>query len=420
MPTLTERYLYSEDALFSLHKRWFLLSILQILLLTTGFLVLQTWWADKYALSWLGLATISSLVFLGILWRSLGFNFRPGEDELLPKFGPGNLLTIMRGLFLALLIGFLLSPWPSGWLAWIPGLLYSFIALADLFDGYLARMFDHQTQLGEKLDLTLDGLGMLVASILLVQYGQVPVWYLLVGFARYFFIGGIWLRKKMGKPVFELNSNPTRRPFAGAQMGFAAVVLFPLFGPPGTALAAAIFAVPFLVGFSIDWFQVSGAQPLIHLIQSDGPGQPVKNKNWEQQSDWLPRNALEIWLPLVFRISLVILICIWIGQNLVGMFNQENITTLYPINGLTSHFQSGGWLLLIIGISTLMIALGAAGRIAALIILFGVGMYVNNYGLSISESLLVVGAGALLYLGTGPYSLWNPEHGILTRRLGEL
>ena len=67
-----------------------------------------------------------------------------------------------------------------------------------------------------------------------------------------------------------------------------------------------------------------------------------------------------------------------------------------------------------------MIALGAAGRIAALIILFGVGIYVNNYGLDVTEALLVIVAAALLYLGTGPYSLWNPEQGIISRRLGEL
>jgi CDP-diacylglycerol--glycerol-3-phosphate 3-phosphatidyltransferase len=420
MPDLTKEFSSTKNAQSRIRKSWFFLLILQILLLATGTLVLRTWWTDQNTIRWLGLATISSLVFLGILWRNLFINSRPGEDSLLPNFGPGNLLTIMRGLFLALLMGFLFSPWPSGWLAWIPGLLYSFIAIADLFDGYLARKFDHMTLLGEKLDLTLDGLGMLVASILLVQYGQAPAWYILVGLARYLFVAGIWMRRKMGKPVFDLISNPTRRPFAGAQMGFAAVVLYPFFGSPGTGLAAALFAVPFLVGFTIDWLQVSGVKPAAFLSRIVGPGRPAKNKNLEQQNEWLPSNILAIWLPLGLRVSLVILISIWVERNLISMISLENLTTPFFISNSTSHYLWGGWLLLIIGISTLMIALGAAGRIAALIILFGVGMYVNYYGLSISESLLVVGMGALLYLGTGPYSLWNPEHRLISRRLGEL
>jgi CDP-diacylglycerol--glycerol-3-phosphate 3-phosphatidyltransferase len=420
MLPLTKEVEKTDNALASLRKSWFFLLILQALLLLGGSAVLLTWWVDQFAIRWLGLSTLSSLVFLGNLWRSLEFNSRPGEDVLLPDLGPGNLLTILRGSFLALLMGFLFSPWPPGWLAWIPGLFYTIVAIADLFDGYLARKFDHQTLLGEKLDLTLDGLGLLVASILLVQYGQVPAWYLLVGLARYLFVGGIWLWRKTGKPIFELTSNPTRRPFAGAQMGFVAVVLYPLFGPPGTALAAALFAIPFLVGFTIDWLEVSGLKTAGFLSWKSRLAHSTEIKNLDQQEEWFSKNIFVLWLPLVLRISLVILIGVWAVQKLIRMIGQEYLADPFLNSDSASYYPWLGWLLLIIGIGTLMIAVGAAGRIAALIILFGVGMYVNNFGLNVTEALLVVGAAALLYLGTGPYSVWNPEQGILTRRLGEL
>jgi CDP-diacylglycerol--glycerol-3-phosphate 3-phosphatidyltransferase len=410
MPTLTEGFSNTDQALESLRKRWASILTLQALLLLAGTTVLLNWWTEGYAIRWLGLAALSSLVYLGILWRSLAFNSRPGEKILLPDLGPGNLLTILRGLFLALLMGFLLSPWPPGWLAWVPGLLYSIVAIADLFDGYLARKFDHQTLMGERLDLSLDGLGMLVASILLVQYGQVPAWYLLVGLARYLFVAGIWLRRMLDKPVFELGPNPTRRPFAGAQMGFAAVVLYPFFGPPGTALAAALFAVPFLVGFTVDWLEVCG-------VNFSGFFQRAKIENYDGQNKRLLKNIFVTWLPLVFRGSLVVIIGYWVFQNSIG---QDIISGLSQVSFSTSFFPWLSGLVLIIGIGTLMIALGAAGRIAALIILFGVGIYVNNYGLDVTEALLVIVAAALLYLGTGPYSLWNPEQGIISRRLGEL
>ena len=88
MSPLTKEIAKTENALGSLHKTWFTLLILQALLLMAGTLVLLTWWADNYALRWLGLATASSLVFLGVLWRSLSINSRPGEEYLLPEFGP--------------------------------------------------------------------------------------------------------------------------------------------------------------------------------------------------------------------------------------------------------------------------------------------------------------------------------------------
>ena len=116
----------------------------------------------------------------------------------------------------------------------------------------------------------------------------------------------------------------------------------------------------------------------------------------------------------------MILIGIWAVQKLIGMIGQEYFADPFLNSDSASYYPWLGWLLFIIGIGTLMIAVGAAGRIAALIILFGVGMYVNSFGLNVTEALLVVGAAAILYIGTGPYSIWNPERGILTRRLGEL
>ena len=157
-----------ESALPSLRKRWLKLVFLQGFLIWVGYEVMITWWAPKFAFRWTGMATLFSVFFLGIMWRSLKFNYRPGERKLLPNFGAGNQLTILRGFILAFLFGFLFSPWPQGWLAWIPGLLYTIAALADLFDGYLARKFNQETLLGEKLDLSLDGLGVLIASTLLV------------------------------------------------------------------------------------------------------------------------------------------------------------------------------------------------------------------------------------------------------------
>lgn len=418
---MAKKAIDSEDnALSRLRKKWLALALGQFLLICFGFLILRIWWEPQFSSLWAGMAGLFSLVFLGQLRSELKLNTRPGDNKILPHFGAGNILTIWRGFVIALLIGFLITPWPTGWLAWLPGLLYSIAALADLFDGYLARRFDHATLLGERLDLSLDGLGVLIASILLVKYGQVPVWYLLVGMARYLYIGGIWLRQKSGKKVYDLRESPTRRPFAGAQMGFIAVVLFPVFSPPGTYLAAAFFAIPFLIGFIADWLVVSGMENLV-IMNIFPLGSYLKSDPKIERffQSWIEK-VLKDWLPLFVRVVLVFMLLVWIERSLMGLFPlQSNSSINIPL----ASSLPGIWLVgLFVFTSTgiVLIALGAAGRFAAILVLFGVGIYTRFFGLTPIEVLLVTGSALLFYLGSGPYSIWNPERFLISGRLGEV
>lgn len=408
----------SKNNLSSLRKKWMGFLFLQALLLAAGYLLLDNQWESQAVYRWMGLAVFFSLVYFWFLWQRLELNHSPSSTEILPKFGPGNLLTVLRGMLLMLLAGFLLSQRPQGWLAFLPGLLYTLAALMDLFDGYFARKSNHQTKLGEELDLSLDGLGILVASLLLVQYGQVPYWYLLVGLARYLFVGGIWLRDRLGKPVYPLKENSARRPFAGAQMGFAAVVLFPVFTPPGTFLAAAFFALPFLVGFLLDWFSVSGftRRPWIRdiylLARYAAFLDSAQFKNM--------KHAFYKWIPLIIRTTLVVLLIIWLSINFLGVFESLNISALNQhLPGLMPAYWSGLLLLLMVA-GLVLITVGIAGRVASLLVLIGLGMYLEMFHLGLIEFLLVLAAFGLFYLGTGPFSLWNPERKIISQRLGEL
>ena len=99
-----------------LRRKWFGLVILQILLVTAVSRLLITIWDERAAFQWLILALIASAAFLGYLWRHLPINHPPGVTQILPNFGPGNLLTIGRGMLLMLLAGFIFSPLPPAWL----------------------------------------------------------------------------------------------------------------------------------------------------------------------------------------------------------------------------------------------------------------------------------------------------------------
>ncbi|NJN55524.1 MAG: CDP-alcohol phosphatidyltransferase family protein [Anaerolineae bacterium] len=135
---------------------------------------------------WVVVTAVTASYCLWVVWRHLPENHRPGESVLLPRFGWGNRLTLLRGLCISLIAGFLFSPWPAGWVGWLPAILYTIADVADYLDGYAARITNHATRLGERLDMEFDGLGLAVVTLLAVWMGQLPGWYLLIGLARYF------------------------------------------------------------------------------------------------------------------------------------------------------------------------------------------------------------------------------------------
>lgn len=360
--------------------------LIATVLLLGGFAAMYQNWIALHAIRWLQLSALVTAYLTLILWRGLPLNHPPGDDRLLPSLGWGNLTTLLRGFLIACLAGFLFSPRPPGWLAWVPGILYLLAVIADLLDGYLARVRNHTTILGEHLDMRLDGLGILVAVCLVVQYGQVPWWYLFVGLARYFFLFGIWLRKRFRKPVYDLNPSVRRRAFAGVQMCFIAALLYPIFSPPGTHAAALFFGLPFLVAFLLDWLTTCGykvtGKPSVHGIK-------VK---------------IAYWVPLTLRLtSLVLGILILISSS----------STIYGSKS-TAIFLS-----LLEFIAALFIFFGIAGRIAAIAGLVLLGFIQVESGLSPYHYSLLIVYTAIIYLGTGPFSIWTPEDQVINQRLGD-
>jgi CDP-diacylglycerol--glycerol-3-phosphate 3-phosphatidyltransferase len=375
-----------------LRRLWGGVAVLGLLALLLGWFGLSRAWQPWMAWRWFGLATVIGGYVLGLLWYGLAHNYRDGEGLLLDHLGAGNTLSLLRGLLLAALAGFLVLPRPPGWLGWLPGLLYISAALIDLFDGYAARRMGQVTLLGADLDMGLDGLGMLLASGLAVQYGQTAGWFLLVGLARYLYVAGLWLRQRRGLPIHALPSSNTRRPFAGAMMGFVGMVLLPVFTPPVTQLAAVAFALPLLAGFLRDWLVVSGA---VKSLDGSVPG-------------LLARRAGR-WLPVALRLLVVGLIIAWLSGSAHHLFA--------PGAGAPVFFARTAVVLGCIGM--FLLALGAAGRLAALSVLVAAGLRLSQAGFTPLLLMVFLVSIALFYLGTGALSLWTPEDRLIYRRLGE-
>lgn len=390
------------SVLASLRIRWAWTALLCAAWISGGFFFLQIYWSPTSAVRWLALSAIGVVYLLWILWRGLEYNRRAEGKHLLGKLGLGNQLTLCRGALTAALAGFLFSPRPDGWLAWIPGGLYTLAAIIDLFDGYAARRTNQITQLGEMLDLSLDGTGVLIAGVLAVQYGQVASWYLLVAFARYIFLAGVWMRKKRGLPVYELPLSSTRRPFAGAQMGFIAVILWPLFSAPITQAASLLFALPFLARFGLDWLEISGV---------------INGMGFRKDRFTGLQHAITRHLPVLLRAIAVAL--------LAGMTLSEAQTGNWLTQALTGQVYSSSliWMTAVLalqGLGVMLLALGAAGRVAALAILFSRGFQLHFASPTSADILLILCSAGLFLLGTGAYSLWKPEDRLIYRRLGEV
>lgn len=377
---------HASSPLQNLRKEWSLFAALSILYLFGGFALLAITWQTQYALIWGVFCTATLIYQFAVLWSGLPHNHRPGEIDILPVLGWGNRLTLIRGMLIAGLVGFLLIPEPQGWLAWLPGIFYTLAIAADFFDGYLARITRHNTRLGEILDMSFDGLGVLAAILLAVFYGRLPGWYLLVAFARYAFVAGLWLRNRSGKVNFELPPSVRRRALAGFQMGFLAVMLWPLFSPPATHIAALFFGIPILMGFLMDWFYTTGL-----LTANDRP-----------QSQTIQR--ILRWLPFVFRFSVVILGGVMILPKIMALSQLPAPQAMLTITEL---------------VVICLLAFGITIRTAAIGGLILLGFHQVFASLSFFQILMAGGYSAILFLGGGPFSLWTPEEYLVFHRAGE-
>jgi len=169
-----------------------------------------------------------------------------------------TVLTLARAAALVVFAGFLSTGLPAGPLAWVPAILFGIAAAGDAIDGALARATDSVSALGGRLDTEIDGLTVLFGTLVVVAIGRVPTVFLIVGFARYAFVFGLWRRTRRGLAVYELPPSQLRRLLGGAAMVTIWIALLPVVSTEHSRLLATIVLGPFLINFVGDWLSVSG------------------------------------------------------------------------------------------------------------------------------------------------------------------
>ncbi len=262
--------------------------------------------------------------------------------------------------------------------------------LADYFDGYLARISHHATRLGEAIDMEFDALGLLVGVGVAIHIGQLPLWFLPFGLARYAFVFGLWVLERTGRKPRPLPESVSRRPIAGLTMAFISAALWPVVLPSVATLAAALFAVPFAFSFGRDWLVVSG----------------VLDPQSDAYTAWRTRFKRLVlhWLPPVLRLALAGALALLTADMLATAtaWGHAAQATLIGVQVLTGA----------------CISVGFVGRLASvgLIAPLALGAYAD--GLSPLRGVSLGLAIGILILGTGAASLWKPEETLLRTRAG--
>ena len=309
------------------------------------------------------------LLQAGLLWayvclccaRRLALNRASAESPLYEYLGWGNRLTILRGGLIALTGGFLFTDQDTDFNVLAPALLYTLAAILDRLDGFVARRSRQVSLLGNELDISFDALGLVVAPLLAIGSGRLHWSYLLLSVAYYVYRWGLQRRVKLGLPVYALPPNPLRRTLAGFQMGFIAVVLWPLLDPAMTAIAGIAFMLPVLFGFVMDWWVVCGK---------------IKPQTYSGLAEW----SVQFFQPGL-RVLLALLF-------------------LMPPDPADASYAA-----LLFGAG--LILSGLAGRLGALSVIVLLGWHYPAGVDPVVNAVRIFAASWILLLGTGRFSLWQ-------------
>lgn len=167
-----------------------------------------------------------------------------------------NILTISRIVLLPVLIGLMMVD--ESWAVWSAVWIYSFCAITDFFDGWLARKYGGTSKFGTFLDPISDKIFVACVLLVLVGIDRLPdLWIIpaLIIFVREFLISG--LREFLGPqnitvPVSKLAKWKTTVQMIAlgfliaGNYGDSVLFFFPhtlLIGQVGLALAAVITVI---------------------------------------------------------------------------------------------------------------------------------------------------------------------------------
>jgi len=165
-----------------------------------------------------------------------------------PRFGAANQVTLLRGMLVALLAGFLAeSVTPAA--AWVIVGTGVLALVMDGFDGRLARRSGMTSTFGARFDMETDAAFVLLCSVLAWQLDKAGLWVVLSGLWRYLFVGAGYVLPWMRA---ELPPSRRRQTVCVIQIAVMLAVLLPFVNSPWSDLLAGITLVLLTLSFAVD------------------------------------------------------------------------------------------------------------------------------------------------------------------------
>jgi phosphatidylglycerophosphate synthase len=170
------------------------------------------------------------------------------DEHPFPRFGPANLVTMVRAILVALIAAAIGETIRRDFAAAIVTAI-AVIAVLDGVDGWLARRTGLASAFGARIDMETDALLILVASVLVWQEGKAGAWVLTGGVMRYAFVASGWIL-----PWMRGTLTPTLRAktITICHVVSLCVALAPIVPWPLSAAAAGITTAALGWSFAVD------------------------------------------------------------------------------------------------------------------------------------------------------------------------
>lgn len=168
------------------------------------------------------------------------------------KFGYANIVTAFRASLVSLTAAAVISFENFHQLDAVLWVLVGAVAVAlalDGIDGYLARRYHQESELGARFDMEVDAYLILILSVAAATLDKAGAWVLLVGLMRYGFVAAGWLVPRLKS---ELPPSLRRKAICVVQVATLCFILMPWIDSPVSDVAAAIALGLLILSFAID------------------------------------------------------------------------------------------------------------------------------------------------------------------------
>ncbi|NTJ43919.1 CDP-alcohol phosphatidyltransferase family protein [Agrobacterium larrymoorei] len=168
------------------------------------------------------------------------------------KFGYANIVTAFRASLVSLTAAAVISFESFHHVDAVLWVLVGGVAVAlalDGIDGYLARKYRQESQLGARFDMEVDAYLILILSVAAAMLDKAGAWVLLVGLMRYGFVAIGWLLPSLQG---ELPPSMRRKVICVVQGVSLCFILMPWIDPPLSEIVAGLALGSLIFSFLVD------------------------------------------------------------------------------------------------------------------------------------------------------------------------